>query len=702
MYISNGNPLQFPLRALAETTPMAATSYWYNQDGMPLVDRWATYSMIYRKQPIVASIIDKKAKYTARLTPLQVIDQTNPDKPTVADPRKNAYAKLVAQPCSYLSSYAFWDWVSHTYGIYGEVYALKVRNPVGVVTDIMPMHPTRTWIKRIGGGQHGEGEVVAGTFYPIGETIYTFTLGVAASGLITVPRNEIIQMQKYNPETTMRGLSPLEALTRTTQNEDAIRTAMSSTWQRGAMPSLVVTSPGNPGTGMAKRIREKIEESHAGPSKAGGVMYMPGGMEVQEFQITPDKMQLIESLKLTREEACVRLDFPPPALHILENANFASISEQLRSVYRDVMIPDFEEIEAALDFDLRPEFYPEATFRAKFNLDEVLRGDFESRVDAAVKLGTNGSATPNEQRTLVGLPLSSDPAADKLYANQALQPLGTPVASAAPTTVNVHQPHSPVDAGDGSDPKVPKTLTASQDLQVRSILGKVGRSIKAGKMQSLRHQLAEENKAVLSSTLQQQRDAVKAHVSRGTKDVTSGVAGVMNTFAPHLTDAFVPAMTATAKAGGSLVAKKLGGKYDVGSMQNYIAATAASYADSMNGANAEELQQHLENMGESEDPADVVDNFYDTNADSRSDLFVSSLTTLFLAKAGFEAADHHGATEKTWQFEAGSKGSRSDHASMNGETVPLHEPFSNGLMVPGDSSGSAADNAGCLCLCDFS
>lgn len=42
------------------------------------------------------------------------------------------------------------------------------------------------------------------------------------------------------------------------------------------------------------------------------------------------------------------------------------------------------------------------------------------------------------------------------------------------------------------------------------------------------------------------------------------------------------------------------------------------------------------------------------------------------------------------------------HADMDGETVPYHEPFSNGLMYPGDPNGPPEETVNCTCVMELS
>lgn len=52
---------------------------------------------------------------------------------------------------------------------------------------------------------------------------------------------------------------------------------------------------------------------------------------------------------------------------------------------------------------------------------------------------------------------------------------------------------------------------------------------------------------------------------------------------------------------------------------------------------------------------------------------------------------------KVWVSGPYRPGRRESHQEMNGETVPYNEPFSNGLMFPGDPSGDASETINCGC-----
>ena len=78
--------------------------------------------------------------------------------------------------------------------------------------------------------------------------------------------------------------------------------------------------------------------------------------------------------------------------------------------------------------------------------------------------------------------------------------------------------------------------------------------------------------------------------------------------------------------------------------------------------------------------------------------------SLALAAAGWAAtheaphqAEQHGiqkTIEKEWVT---GDNPRMEHAMMNGQRVPIDEPFSNGCFWPGDENGDPDTTCGCNC-----
>jgi HK97 family phage portal protein len=223
----------------------------------------------------------------------------------------------------------------------------------------------------------------------------------------------------------MRGLSRAEALRSTLENEQEARKSTSSWWKRGARPSLMLSSDKTLSPEAASRLQAQVEQNHGGAGQAAGTLILEEGMKPVPVQLSAEEMQYIESRKLNREEVCAVYDVPPPVVHILDHATFSNITEQMRSMYRDTMAPRLEDVESVIRHHLLPEFDLSGKTDATFSLDEVLRGDFETRATAVGNLIEKGVMKPSEGRPLFDLP-DAGPVADKLYANAALQELGKP------------------------------------------------------------------------------------------------------------------------------------------------------------------------------------------------------------------------------------------------------------------------------------
>jgi HK97 family phage portal protein len=464
--LRNGQAIGIAPQALAETTPLTATAYFYPKDGLFLERSFATYSHLYKAQPWVATVVDKIANAVARL-PLYVYDSAGNERTVDTT---SAYAKLLAQPNSEMNRYAFWRWVVSTYEIYGEAFVLKQRDYSGRVIQLLPMHPSRTQIKRSHDGSEWPGAKP-------GDLLYIFTTGVASAGLVEAKADDVIPFQRYNPDGLMRGWSRLEPLRSTLMNEDSARRAMAAFWQNMGRPSMVLESEKALSKPGRERLADSFTASHGGSGNVGKALVLEDGVTAKAMQLTAEEMSYIESRKLNRGEVCAVYDVPPPVVHILDAATYSNITEQMRSMYRDTMAPRIEELESILETHLRPEFGRTAsTKEAVFAVDEVLRGDIETRATTAVQMVTNGIAKPDELRPWFGFDQVGG-VANKLYANSAMAPLGqkppTPVAPSAPATeANADN----ADDKPGLEPtKDDGTEPDTSSKHYRSIMGRLGR-----------------------------------------------------------------------------------------------------------------------------------------------------------------------------------------------------------------------------------
>jgi len=403
--LANGQVLSPP--ALAELVPQITTSYYYpDATGMQLERHFAMYGEIYKAQPWIRTVIDKRAMAVARL-PVNVWDI---DGSTRKLDTRSQYATLMANPCEYMDNYSFWLFLQTCIDIYGEAYLAIVKNDNGIPTGFMPMHPSRVAIKR---------DPKSGKY------TYYFQAGSGVgTELVAFDQSDVVPFRLYNPLKLERGLSRLESLRSTIFAEDSSRNATAAMWSNSGRPNVVLTSEKALGQKGRERLADAFRLAHAGSSNAGKALVLEDGVTAAEFQLTAVEMQFIESRQMNREEVCGVFDLAPPIVHILDRATFSNISAQMRAFYRDSMAPVLEFIQSVMDKYVGAYWLRKNSM--KFAVDDVIRGDWEARSTAGQAAVNAGGMTPNEYRELMGFNRSDDPKADKLYANSAMQPLGEP------------------------------------------------------------------------------------------------------------------------------------------------------------------------------------------------------------------------------------------------------------------------------------
>jgi HK97 family phage portal protein len=436
-------------------------------EGIQLTTAFATYGKLYERQLWVSTLVNKLAFGTARL-PFKVRIRTDKGR---EDARDSDFGKLMRAPNPSMDPFFFWLWTSSTYDVCGEAIWVKIRpRPGAAPTQLWPMHPTNISTERDDKGL---------LWY-----VWRFT----QDRELRWPQHDVVHFKTYNPKTTVRGLSRLEPLRATLLNEDAIRRAQAAFWKNGARPSVLLEHPKELSEEAAVRVKASWQSMHAGIDSWGKTAVLEEGMKPHVVQLSSEEMQMIESRKVNREEACALYDVPPPVVQILDRATFSNITENMRSQYRDTQAPRLGLFESAIEHQLRPDFDPTGALYGEFLMDEVLRGDFETRQAA---LRNADYMTIAEKREIENLPFVEG--TDRIFLNAAVVPMSAPAegdAPAAPPFQTVGLP-ALIEAGvlteqdarnllgiDGTAPGIPvapESAPAGGNKTQRTVMGRLSR-----------------------------------------------------------------------------------------------------------------------------------------------------------------------------------------------------------------------------------
>jgi hypothetical protein len=206
----------------------------------------------------------------------------------------------------------------------------------------------------------------------------------------------------------------------------------------------------------------------------------------------------------------------------------------------------------------------------------------------------------------------------------------------------------------------------------------------------LRTRLIEEHQGALESFFARQKSAAATAVAQ------KAAAADLTSFDFELTGLLTDLGTATAKAVGDHTADTLGGKFDPSEISKRVAGNAKAAASRINETTAAEITKALV---DSSTPRESIDGLFDGRVAARAKQIAVTRVTVITGIASISAAKQSGATDKTWTVNSGNP--RDEHAGIDGETVPVGEPFSNGMDAPGDFSGGVDEVAGCTCSLDF-
>jgi len=392
--------------SLVTKSPLDLTSAanWFPPQMPPMSSGgWpSAYAAMYRRHLWVYTLVSKRARATARL-PLPVYRHDELNRPKVDN---HPMASLLARPNPAMTGFNLWKWTSSTYDIHGITFWLKRRpRGGGAPIGLFPLHPSAM-------------------IYDDASGRWSFDNGKVR--LADIDDADLVIFRDFDPDSLNHGMSPLEPLRSTLENEWNARTATASFWARGARPGFVLSHPGRLTPKAADRLRTEFDSIKAGAGNTGSTLVLEEAMEAKPLTLTAEEAQYIETRKLNREEVCAAFDVPPPVVHILDHATFSNITEQMRSMYRDTMAPHLKGFEAAIELDLRQAEWPDDDVYAEFLMDEVLRGDFETRQDA---LNKATHMTLAEKRKMENLPFIEG--TDRIFLNTATMPLDAIDAQAA-------------------------------------------------------------------------------------------------------------------------------------------------------------------------------------------------------------------------------------------------------------------------------
>ena len=309
--------------------------------------------------------------------PLHVYERTaNGSKST--KPSHPLYRLLHDEPNREMTSFVFRETLMSHLLLWGNAYAQIIRDGRGFPIALYPLLPDRMAVDR----------------NESGELVYTYQ---SDKGQVKLRRENILHIPGLGFDGLI-GYSPIAMAKNAVGLALATEDYGATFFANGANPGGVLEHPGVIKPEQADRLRESWQ-SQFGGANAHKVAVLEEGLKFHQMSIPPEQAQFLETRKFQINEIARIFRVPPHMVGDLEKSSFSNIEQQSLEFVKYTLDPWVVRWEQSLQQAL---ILPseKATIFIKFNLDGLLRGDYQSRMQGYSTGIQNGFMSVNDVRGL--------------------------------------------------------------------------------------------------------------------------------------------------------------------------------------------------------------------------------------------------------------------------------------------------------------
>ena len=298
------------------------------------------------------------------------------------------YHLLHDEPNPEMTSFVFRETLMSHLLLWGNAYAQIIRNGKGDIIALYPLMPNRMKVERDSKGQlyyeyqtmKEDAPTMKGAVYQLYPNEVLHVPGLGFDGLV--------------------GYSPIAMAKNAIGLAIAAEEYGSKFYANGAAPSGVLEHP-NVLKDPAK-VRDSWNAAFGGSSNAHRVAVLEEGMKYTPISISPNEAQFLETRKFQINEIARIFRVPPHMVGDLEKSSFSNIEQQSLEFVKYTLNPwvcRWEQAlqRALLDDDEKGKYF----FR--FNVEGLLRGDYQSRMNGYATARQNGWMSANDIRELENL-----------------------------------------------------------------------------------------------------------------------------------------------------------------------------------------------------------------------------------------------------------------------------------------------------------
>ncbi|MCD8075154.1 MAG: phage portal protein [Lachnospiraceae bacterium] len=296
------------------------------------------------------------------------------------------YFLLHDEPNPEMSSFVFRETLMTHILLWGNAYAQIIRNGKGEVVALYPLMPNRMRVDR---DEHGR------LYYE-----YTLSDDDAPQIKKTILKpSEVLHIPGLGYDGLV-GYSPIAVAKNAVGLTIATEEYGAKFFANGATPGGILEYPGT--VKDPDKVREAWNKGFGGSGNSNKVAVLEEGMKYTPISINPDEAQFLDTRKFQIDEIARIFRVPPHLIGDLEHSTFSNIEQQSLEFVTYSLQPWLVRWEQDIHRVLLNENERRDYF-VKFNVDGLLRGDYQSRMNGYATARQNGWMSANDIRELENL-----------------------------------------------------------------------------------------------------------------------------------------------------------------------------------------------------------------------------------------------------------------------------------------------------------
>ena len=336
---------------------------------------------------------------TVASLPLHVYEYKDGGKELVHD--HPLYYLLHDEPNPEMTSFVFRETLMSHLLIWGNAYAQIVRDGSGRVLGLYPLLPNKMDVDRDNRGR---------IYYVYSRDTNENPL-FKDYGDIKLRAEDVLHIPGLGFDGLI-GYSPIAMAKNAVGMTLACEEYGASFFANGANPGGVLEHPGvlkDP-----SKVRESWNSVYRGTNNAHKIAVLEEGMKYQQIGIPPEEAQFLETRKFQINEIARLYRIPPHMVGDLEKSSFSNIEQQSLEFVKYTLDPWVIRWEQSLQKSLLLPGEKNKYF-IKLNVDGLLRGDYQSRMNGYATGRQNGWFSANDIREMENMNPISDEEGGNLY-----------------------------------------------------------------------------------------------------------------------------------------------------------------------------------------------------------------------------------------------------------------------------------------------